>query len=44
MDDIVFAGKISKQGVMKIIVIPKKIHSKLKNLDGQILIKINKLS
>lgn len=44
MDDIIFAGRISKQGVMKIIVIPSKIHKQLKSLDGQILVKINKLT
>lgn len=44
MEDIVFAGRISKQGVMKIIVIPSKIHKQLRNLDGQVLVKINKLT
>lgn len=43
MDDIVFAARISKQGVMKVIVIPKKIHKQLKILDGQILVKLNRL-
>lgn len=44
MDEIIFAGRISKQGIMKVIVIPKKIHKQLKNIDGQIVVKINKIS
>lgn len=41
MEDIVFAARISKQGIMKVIVIPKKIHKQLKSIDGQVLIKLN---
>lgn len=41
MNDIVFAGRISKQGIMKVIVIPKKLHKQIKNIDGQVIVKLN---
>lgn len=41
MDEITFAARISKQGVMKVIVIPKKIHKELKNINGQVIIKLS---
>lgn len=43
MNEIVFAGRISKQGIMKVIVIPAKIHKQIKNLNGQIIVKIKSL-
>lgn len=43
LKDIVFAATISKQGSMKVIVIPAKMHDLVKKIDGQILVKLSSL-